>query len=204
MCFSSQSRSLKRDGRRDCRSRAAAQFRDYPPYSLPGAHRAGFSFSRTPMKRDAFTLPLEQTVAVLFARADSTYKTLPGTDVWDIERNAKLWPGGAPVVAHPPCRAWGAFECSQSRARTRDCWPHGAFARCEGLAACSNTQSAHFSGRRPACPPLGRSMHMAAGRCPSIRTGGDTEQRKPRCFTSSAAHHPMCHRFLCGWARRPT
>ena len=62
------------------------------------------------MKRDAFTLPLEQTVAVLFARADSTYKTLPGTDVWDIERNARLWPGGAPVVAHPPCRAWGRLR----------------------------------------------------------------------------------------------
>jgi hypothetical protein len=61
------------------------------------------------MKRDAFTLP-EPTVAVLFARADSIYKTLPGTDVWDIERNARLWPGGAPVVAHPPCRAWGRLR----------------------------------------------------------------------------------------------
>lgn len=60
------------------------------------------------MKRDAFTLP--PTVAVLFARADSIYKTLPGTDVWDIERNARLWPGGAPVVAHPPCRAWGRLR----------------------------------------------------------------------------------------------
>ena len=46
-------------------------------------------------------------VAVLFARADSVYKALPGTDVWDAERDARLWPGGAPVVAHPPCRAWG-------------------------------------------------------------------------------------------------
>lgn len=61
------------------------------------------------MKRDAFTLP-PQTVAVLFARADSIYKTIPGTDVWDIERNARLWPGGAPVVAHPPCRAWGRLR----------------------------------------------------------------------------------------------
>lgn len=26
------------------------------------------------------------TVAVLFARADSVYKTLPGVDVWDEER----------------------------------------------------------------------------------------------------------------------
>lgn len=49
-------------------------------------------------------------VAVLFARADSIYKTLPGCDVWDMERDARRWPGGAPVVAHPPCRAWGQLS----------------------------------------------------------------------------------------------
>lgn len=51
-----------------------------------------------------------QTVAVLFARRNSIYKTLPGCDVWDIERDARLWPGGMPVVAHPPCRAWGQLR----------------------------------------------------------------------------------------------
>ena len=50
------------------------------------------------------------TVAVLFARGDSVYKTLPGCDVWDAERDARRWPGGCPVVAHPPCRAWGALR----------------------------------------------------------------------------------------------
>jgi hypothetical protein len=46
-------------------------------------------------------------VAVLFARADSIYKTLAGCDVWDEARDALKWPGGAPIIAHPPCRAWG-------------------------------------------------------------------------------------------------
>ena len=46
-------------------------------------------------------------VAVLFARADSIYKTMPECDVYDIDRDARTWPGGCPVVAHPPCRAWG-------------------------------------------------------------------------------------------------
>lgn len=49
-------------------------------------------------------------VAVLFARHDSIYKTLPDCDVWDAERDARNWPGGCPVIAHPPCRAWGQLR----------------------------------------------------------------------------------------------
>lgn len=49
-------------------------------------------------------------VAALFVRADSVYKTMPGVDAWDIERDARNWPGGCPVVAHPPCRAWGRLR----------------------------------------------------------------------------------------------
>lgn len=49
-------------------------------------------------------------VAALFVRADSVYKTLDGVDAWDIERDARLWQGGYPVVAHPPCRAWGRLR----------------------------------------------------------------------------------------------
>lgn len=48
-------------------------------------------------------------VSILFARQDSIYKTL-GVDVWDIDRDARLWPGGNPCVAHPPCRAWGQLK----------------------------------------------------------------------------------------------
>ena len=49
------------------------------------------------------------TIAVLFARSDSHYKALPDCDVWDIKRDARKWMGGCPVIAHPPCRAWGAL-----------------------------------------------------------------------------------------------
>jgi hypothetical protein len=56
-------------------------------------------------------------IAVLFARKDSIYKSLPGCDVWDADRNALSWPGGAPIVAHPPCRAWGSFRSHAKPAR---------------------------------------------------------------------------------------
>lgn len=59
------------------------------------------------MKRDIFT---QAPVAVLFARADSIYKTLPGCDVYDEARDARTWPGGCQLVAHPPCRGWGKLR----------------------------------------------------------------------------------------------
>ena len=68
----------------------------------PVAHAVGI-----PVERSVSGLP---SVAVLFARQDSFYKTLPGCDVWDIDRDARNWPGGAPVVAHPPCRAWASLR----------------------------------------------------------------------------------------------
>jgi hypothetical protein len=50
------------------------------------------------------------TVAVLFARADSHYKALPDVEVYDMERDARTYDGPWPVVAHPPCRAWGRLR----------------------------------------------------------------------------------------------
>lgn len=49
-------------------------------------------------------------VAALFVRADSIYKTMPGVDAFDIERDARSYAGSLPVIAHPPCRAWGRLR----------------------------------------------------------------------------------------------
>lgn len=51
-----------------------------------------------------------EVIAVLFARSDSHYKSIDGCDVYDIDRDARTWMGGCPVVAHPPCRAWGGLS----------------------------------------------------------------------------------------------
>lgn len=49
-------------------------------------------------------------VAVLFARADSVYKTMNGVEVYDMDRDARTYDGPWPVVAHPPCRGWGRLR----------------------------------------------------------------------------------------------
>jgi len=49
-------------------------------------------------------------IAVLFARQDSRYKDLQGYDVYDIDRDARNYNGSEPVIAHPPCRAWGRLS----------------------------------------------------------------------------------------------
>ena len=50
-------------------------------------------------------------VVVLFVTSDSVYKTLgPGVECYDAERDALTWPGGTPLVAHPPCRGWGCLR----------------------------------------------------------------------------------------------
>ena len=66
-------------------------------------------------------LAFEPLVSVLFARADSVYKSMPGVDVWDADRDALHWPGGTPVVCHPPCRAWGRLRhFAKPRANEKD------------------------------------------------------------------------------------
>ena len=49
-------------------------------------------------------------IGALFVRQDSIYKSMPGVECFDIERDARKYAGCWPVVAHPPCRAWGQLS----------------------------------------------------------------------------------------------
>jgi hypothetical protein len=50
-------------------------------------------------------------IAALFARTDSRYKDFPELyDVYDINRDARGFEKDYPVLAHPPCRAWGMLS----------------------------------------------------------------------------------------------
>ena len=48
-------------------------------------------------------------IAALYVDPGGAYYGLPGVDPWDAARDARLYHGPWPVVAHPPCERWGRF-----------------------------------------------------------------------------------------------
>lgn len=52
-------------------------------------------------------------IAALYVETNGAYFNLDGIDPWDQERDARLYSGPHPVVAHPPCQRWGKFWAGQ-------------------------------------------------------------------------------------------
>ncbi len=48
-------------------------------------------------------------IAALYVATGGVYYDLEGVDPWGAERDARLYAGPFPVVAHPPCARWGRY-----------------------------------------------------------------------------------------------
>ncbi len=48
-------------------------------------------------------------IAALYVATGGCYFGLDGVDPWDEARDARLYAGPWPVVAHPPCERWGRY-----------------------------------------------------------------------------------------------
>lgn len=46
------------------------------------------------------------TVAALYIDPEGPYPGLAGVECWDAARDARLYAGPHPVIAHPPCQLW--------------------------------------------------------------------------------------------------
>lgn len=48
-------------------------------------------------------------IAALFVERNGVYANLPGVEVWDQERDARLYEGPWPCLCHPPCDRFGRY-----------------------------------------------------------------------------------------------
>lgn len=49
-------------------------------------------------------------IAVLYVDALGIYPKMRGVDAWDVVRDARLYDGPFPIVAHPACGPWGKLR----------------------------------------------------------------------------------------------
>lgn len=52
-------------------------------------------------------------IAALYVQTNGCYFNLPGVDPWDENRDARLYEGPHPIVAHSPCQRWGKLWAGQ-------------------------------------------------------------------------------------------
>ena len=59
-------------------------------------------------------------IAALYIDETGPYAGRPGVDAWTIDRDARLYDGPHPVVAHPPCTGYGQLRASVAPDPERD------------------------------------------------------------------------------------
>ena len=54
-----------------------------------------------------------QNIAALYVQKRGSYFDIQGVEPWDESRDARMYSGPYPVIAHPPCQRWGKFYAGQ-------------------------------------------------------------------------------------------
>lgn len=62
---------------------------------------------------------MTRTIAALYVDPRGCYAGLEGVEPWDGKRDARLYLGPYPVVAHPPCERWGRYWSGGPSAKVR-------------------------------------------------------------------------------------
>lgn len=52
-------------------------------------------------------------ISALFVQTNGSYYGIPGVDLWDEKRDARLYCGDEPVICHSPCPRWGKMWFGQ-------------------------------------------------------------------------------------------
>lgn len=79
-------------------------------------------------------------IAALFVTTGGCYFGLPDVDPWDVTRDARLYAGPHPVVAHPPCQLWvnlAAVNWKRYRRELPAWYPDGGDGGCFASALAS-------------------------------------------------------------------
>jgi hypothetical protein len=61
-------------------------------------------------------------IAALYVQTGGVYYGLPDVDPWDEQRDARLYDGPWPVVAHPPCNRWVSYGAQDKRGEDEGCF----------------------------------------------------------------------------------
>jgi hypothetical protein len=60
-----------------------------------------------------------RTIAALYVQDGGAYFGLEGVDPWPASRDARLYAGPHPALAHPPCERWGRYWSGGPSAKVR-------------------------------------------------------------------------------------
>lgn len=118
-------------------------------------------------------------VAALFVETNGHYFGLEAVDPWDSRRDARLYDGTMPVVAHPPCARWcrlaGLVEARWGHKRGED---GGCFAsalasvrRCGGVLEHPAYSDAWDAFDLPAPPSVGWARAFCGGWVAHVEQG---------------------------------